>query len=112
MAIDQALDEREVAEALRLENEALEAEAIRLSLEAIEAAKQAAQEAAEAEDAEAKRVHNTREGRAANATRLLEAAARNRAAEELAPAVVGLTPAEKAKITRAAKLAARKERAE
>lgn len=112
LAIDQALDEREVAEALRLENEALEAEAIRLSLEAIEAAKQAAQEAAEEEDAEAKRVHNTREGRAANATRLLEAAARNRAAEELAPAVVGLTPAEKAKITRAAKLAARKERAE
>ena len=112
LAIDQALDEREVAEALRLENEALEAEAIRLSLEPIVAARLAAQQAADEEDAEAKRVHNTREGRAANATRLLEAAARNRAAEELAPAVVGLTPAEKAKITRAAKLAARKERAE
>ena len=81
-------------------------------------AKQAAQEAAEEEDeedeedAEAKRVHNTREGRAANAARLLEAAARNRAAEEIAPAVVALTPAEKARITREANLAVRKERAE
>ena len=70
------------------------------------------QDAAYEEDAQAKRVHNTREGRAANAARLLGAAARNRAAEEIAPAVVALTPAEKARITREANLAVRKERAE